>query len=941
MADPADPLSADADSQTTGLYINLAIGVPVTVLCLLLFDPLRRRVPSIFETRRQLNQARDPLDYTGNRVTTPPAPSFRIFGWLLPTLRLDLETIADTHGLDAALFLRYHRFMLALFSSLALPAALLLPVYYTASNKHLPESDPARTLGVNKFSLSNVVRADPWRFWLLLAVEYAIAVFVCFHIIFQFAIYCRDRRRYRAAPHPANYAILIQDIPPPDCSEEAVRHYWNRVFPDQIAAVFFVRDARRLEKDKTKFWNAVNKREAAEWRLYKASLKRQRRLSKNLDSKRSCTIRDTVTTDSEDSLGKKPRHCFKLSPKESEAAVHYWEEQQLKHWARVSAHQIKRDEGRFANTQSAIVVFKSRRAASIASQTNFARKEDEWRVSRVPEPNAINWLALGVSGWTIYVRQAMTTLLCVALTLFWIIPVTAIMGLVNLSNLIEVEINGEKPFLFLENIRNLPPVVVGFVESWLPTVVLTVFLAIVPKILEFFVSISRIVSHARKDSLVRDWYFMFITFSNFLFVAFAGTLLDELAVILDRPASTVEILARNIPKQAAFMMNFIVLTALTETPRELLQIMRVGKRWVQLRFQAKTKRQRDEADVGDMSMDFVAFYAMGQLIALLGLVYCTIQPFIIFCCIGYFGISYIVFKYNICYSLHNEYEDGGRMFGGALYAVWLGLFAHLLTMIGVFGLNKSAAQSALIIIPSVVAVLFVLHCNKSFDRVIEHGSALETQDRLEELEGRTGGEDLVDPKLINCFEHPGFEPLPELNKLENLNGVENEALKLETNMAEAFLPEESFNDTFDSHDLRRGSNPPVIADFAGQSIGGGTTLPYESDITHGESETSNYFNGSILRPSKTHDSEDKSRPVRSPGENWWRTRHVHTTRLDRRDPRNRMTGSQNSSHDSDGSSDMGEGMTMALHHAGSVDLTDTTFANDGGADSALAKESHL
>lgn len=459
------------------------------------------------------------------------------------------------------------------------------------------------------------------------------------------------------------------------------------------------------------------------------------------------------------------------------------------------AQQRLKDDAGFPTTHSAIVVFRTRHVASIAAQTNFSRQEHEWRVCRAPEPEAVDWAQMAVSGWTVYLRQAVTALLATGLTVFWIIPVTAIMGLVNLSRLAAIEINGKQPFRFLEDIRDMSKVTTGFIESWLPTVILTIFLAIVPNILEFFVSISRIPSKAKQASMVRDWYFVFVTFSNFLFVAFAGTLLQNLGTIIDRPAETVELLASNIPKQAAFMMNFIMLIALTEAPRELLQIFRVGGRWFKRAFFAKTDRQREEADVGDPEMDYVGFYAISQLIGLLGLVYCTIQPFIIPCCVAYFGISYVVFKYNLCYSLHNEYEDGGRMYGGALYAVWFGLFAHLLTMIGVFGLNKSPAQSALIIIPAVVSVLFVLHCRKSYDRVIEHGSALETQDRVEGLEGP----DAECEDLLESYLHPGFEELPE--EIENKSGVYRKTTKGNEGDEDLEEEDEVDNDLSEENDM--------------------------------------------------------------------------------------------------------------------------------------------
>lgn len=866
MSDLNEPItedaegSDDADSQTVGLWVNLLVGLGITLLCLLVFDPLRRRFPAIFETRRKLHEDRDPVDYLGNRVTTPPAPSHKPFGWLLPTLRLDLEKLTDTHGLDAALFLRYHRFMFALFSILLVPSSILLPVYYTGPNKNLTGDD--RAAGVNIFSIGNVKTSDPWRFWLVLAIEYVIMGFVCYFLFYHFTLYCRDRRRYRSTRHPANYAVLVQDVPQGARNAEAVRNYWDRVFPGEISSVFYVHDARRLEKWKEKFWQAVTKREVAEWRLHhshEVAVNKSKRTQAKLERrnkrlKKSRTHRSRgkhvsepppsveVPSQSDEFMGKDDteildgmdvdiksptapeavytstsatdvaradvaivdgamadvdamldeeggpdgaqmeentgmrRRVFGMKgmkkrgpPKEPEAAVQYWETVQRKAWAKVAAYQSQRDSDHFSVTTSAIVVFKSRRSAAIAAQTNFSRKEDEWRVTRAPEPMAINWGALCVSGWTVYTRRLITALLSTSLTLFWLFPVAFIMGIVSISELVKLDIGGFKPFEMFLPILDWSPFILNVIESTFPALILSFFLGWVPNIFALFVSISRISSHAERDRQVRDWYFTFVTFSNFLFVAFAGILLHSFTEILSDPKEAVNILAKNIPKQAAFVMNLILITTLKEIPLELLQFARVITRMLKLWLSARTQRQREEAEVGDMGMDFVGFYSTSQLVSLLGLVYCTIQPFMIVVCMAYFAMTYIVFKYNLCYSYYNEYEDGGRMYGGALYAVWVGLFSHLLTMVGVFTLNGSPAQSVLIILPTVVSVMFLMHCRKSFSRVLEHGSALETQDRVEQLEGCRV--DVITDELAATYEHPGWDELPKYSELENLNGV--------------------------------------------------------------------------------------------------------------------------------------------------------------------------
>lgn len=52
--------------------------------------------------------------------------------------------------------------------------------------------------------------------------------------------------------------------------------------------------------------------------------------------------------------------------------------------------------------------------------------------------------------------------------------------------------------------------------------------------------------------------------------------------------------------------------------------------------------------------------------------------------------------------------------------------------------------------------------------MVEHGTALETQDGVEQIEGPAGGQNEVDIDLIGYYELPRVEALPEPGKLQNL-----------------------------------------------------------------------------------------------------------------------------------------------------------------------------
>ncbi|KAI0564173.1 phosphate transporter [Gracilaria domingensis] len=594
------------------------------------------------------------------------------------------------------------------------------------------------------FSLSNVDPDDKWRFWVVLAMDYLVLLITCHVISREFQVYAKHRRSYRASSNPANYALVVQDIPEQNCSEQAIYEYWNTLLPNKVAKVFFVRDASKLVTKHQKFWAAVKKRERAEWDL-QFNEKLQGRRPTHKVGFCSCCRGSSTAVDS----------------------INYWAEQQHHYANKITLYQQPTNAEFSPPTKAAIIVFTTRRAASDAAQVYFTRVPNEWRVERAPEPNAVNWPAFGIPGWQTGIRSTITIISSMLLVIFWIIPVTFIMSLTNLQQLADLEIRGQTPFSFLDGVQDWLPALNGFIESFLPAIILSVFLSMIPTFFRILVSISRVSSVAKIDMYIRDWYFTFVVFSNFLFVIVAGSLLEKLVEIIQEPGQAAEFLASSAPKQGAFMMNFILLKALSETPKEILQLGRVIVRAIFLKYFARTTREKNDVETGSTVFQYYRYYGMAQLVALLGLIYSTIAPFIIPITFVYFAVMYVVWKYNLCFSLHNEYEDGGRMYGGALYALWLSMFLHYVTMIGIFGVNESPAQTVLVILPAVIAVVFLFYCRRRFLTVCEHGSVLETQIIVEEQDGT----DMIPDELTAKYLHPGFEPLPD--PIENLNGVDD------------------------------------------------------------------------------------------------------------------------------------------------------------------------
>lgn len=677
-------------------------------------------------------------DYLGNRVQALPSPPSGFLGWLRGawSVRLD-EQLEESHGLDQVMHLRFLRTQLRLFGVIALFCLILFPVYGTGPFKNRPDDDELKTLGIQIVTLSNVDSTN-LRLWATLLLDAVITVFVCVAMWSDFKVYADSRRRYRASRNnPSNYAIVVMDIEEDHCSEQQVFEYWDRLFPGQIVSVHYVHGDKKLVKKKARFWDAVTRRERAEWGMAQ-------------DPKLA---------------GQRPTHkvgmcaCCNRSAQEVDSVEH-WSGQQSHYFEKVNSYQTSKFEKQTPATRSAIVVFATRRAAADAAQTNYARFQTSWKTSRAAEPNAINWPSLAIKGPTVDMRKLVSFILLMLLTFFWIVPVTFLQGIANLEALIKLD-----AFSWLDFIEDLPGPVLGLISGYLPPLILVIFLALIPIFIRLLVGIQRQHSLGTVDALQRNYYFNFLVFSNLIFVALSGSVIAYAKQLIDDPASVVNLLASSIPVQATFMINFILILALSQVPLSLLQLGRWIVRWVFRKFLSKTTRQLRKADDGGCIYQYFRFYAWGMIVSTMGLVYSSIAPVIAYTALLYFFTSYWANKYTLLYTMRNPYETGGKMMQGAFTGIMIGLLLKQVVMAGVLGLKKSPVPAALEGILILLTLSFMYFVYTNYVRVAKHGSVLQVEESVE----REGTPDAAADWIPPAYVSPGFQPLPV--EVPNLNGV--------------------------------------------------------------------------------------------------------------------------------------------------------------------------
>jgi calcium permeable stress-gated cation channel len=741
------------DAATGGLALACIVGGVTVLVCMVLFEILRRRIPTVFELRRVLRERGENRGYNGEQLGVSDPPSRALFfGWISSTLKQTPQVLEKTHGLDAAFFSRYLRSNLILHVALSIICCgCLLPIYYTAGNKDLPVGNALRTLGIQRFSMGNLPADDSWRFWCTFCIYVCTVVLTVTFTLLDYRAYEAARRRYRASKNPANYAILFQDIPPEVATEGQIFDYWNGLFPGEVEHVHQACDASKLVVKKNKWLNAVTQRECAEWNfVYNKKL-----------------------------AGARPTHkagacgCCKGESASVDSIAH-WSEQQQHYTEKINLYLSSKDPKHVRPLPAGIVVFKTKRTASVAAQVLFARNSSEWKASRAAEPDAVNYKALAIDGKTTDVRRLITAASITALTLLWIIPVTFVQGLANLTALARIEVNGAKPFGFLRVVAGWNPGLISLVEGLLPPVIQSVFLSLIPVFITLLVSISRVVSLARVDALVRNWYHFFLFFNAFIFVLLGGAILQSLPLLIQIVSNAdyraaADVFAKTVPAQGTFFMTFVIVNALSATPQSLVQLPRVVIRFLLRKFLSTTPRQLQARDMGGSLFLYFQHYAVSQLVTLISLSYAAVSPLVVPCCLCYYVTSYLVHTHNIAYNMVQPFGGGGAMFSGSVSATFLALGVQGQVMGGLFALNGKGAQSFLTGVISASSFLAYLYMERRFPRIAKHGSALETQIADEEK----GGE-IMSPELARKYVHPGLAPLPD--PVPNMSGVERRQL---------------------------------------------------------------------------------------------------------------------------------------------------------------------
>ncbi|CAG8560444.1 5210_t:CDS:2 [Paraglomus brasilianum] len=364
-------------------------------------------------------------------------------------------------------------------------------------------------------------------------------------------------------------------------------------------------------------------------------------------------------------------------------------------------------EGPYRPTSTGFVTFKLHTTAAMAAQSIACSRPHTLTTKMAPEPRDILWDNLTKRFNNQMARYLVVNLFVWALTIFWLFPILAILTLTSIDSLSKrISILG--PFL------EASPLIKALLQNVLPTVLVSIFMGILPWILMEISKREAFASYSKLEETVLKRYYYFSFFNVFLVFLLGITFLESIFDIINTPTSIIQILANSLPQGATFFINYIIFNTCTHG----LELLQVGSQiflhiLLTTRFVSSTPRMLQRV-TSPWNFQYYYYYPMHILVLVITITYSTVNPLILCFSLVYYSIAYVIFKHQFAYCYVKRYEAAGKFYRLVFRYTTDGLVIYQITVLGLIWLRGAIAPGAFLV-PSVVGTLyFKFYCHKTF-----------------------------------------------------------------------------------------------------------------------------------------------------------------------------------------------------------------------------------
>ncbi|EEE59847.1 hypothetical protein OsJ_12422 [Oryza sativa Japonica Group] len=691
--------------EFSALLTSAGINIGLCALFLSLYSVLRKQPHNYgvyFGRRLAEEKFRQQVDYFSLERLLPTA------GWIVKAYWCTEEEIRRVAGLDSVVFLRLFIFSIRIFSITSLVCIFgVLPVNYHGKETNHGRI-PAESLNV--FTIANLKEGSRM-LWVHCVALYVITISACILLYYEYKYISRKRLAHitGSPPGPGHFSVIVRSIPKSDNEllDDTIRNFFvNYHGSSYLSHQMIYRKGKTHEISPYGTSNHLLRhislflQDNAE-RVYRKFVRVK--MSSFGQSRRSDLSRCGLCGVRASSF-QQYRNKFINSKKPDLSDPEVIEAQK--------------------DCPGAIVFFKTRYAAIVASRILQSSNPMLWVTDFAPEPRDVYWSNLWIPYRQIWLRKIATLAASVAFMFVFIVPVAFVQSMMQLDQI-------EQLFPSLKNMLK-KPFFVKLVTGYLPSVVLLLSLYTVPPLMMFFSSIEGSISRSgRKKSACCK--ILFFTIWNVFFVnVLSGSVLNQLNVFT-RPRDMPSMLAELVPKQATFFITYVLTSGWASLCSEILQVYNLVYNF----FRKCIFCYRDDPEYG-YSFPYHTEVPKVLLFNLLGFTFSIMAPLILPFLLVYFCLGYLVYRNQILNVYYPKYEMGGKLWPIMHSTLVFALVLTQTIALGVFTIKHATISSGFTVLLIIGTVLFHQYCRHRFSSIFNSFSAqdLIEMDRDDEQSGR-------------------------------------------------------------------------------------------------------------------------------------------------------------------------------------------------------------
>lgn len=636
-------------TTTRSFVASLVVNLVIAAVVLILFEFFRKSRTLIYKPRCYMEG-----------LPSIVAPSKKFFGWVYSAWTITDDQMFRNVGLDALMYTVLFRFAFESFAFCCLyGAAVLVPVNIYGDGKQS---------GLEAISLANI-NSESDNLWAHVISIYIGGIFFLWRLWKASEVYVHYKKLHMQAGHVHQRTLLVRDFPERITTEKALETMMGGK-DHGITGVLLLRDTKKLVE-------ISDERKSVQRKLERAkaiNIKRKEGSERAQTRLRFCGER----IDAED------HYSTRLAILNQQ----YKEEKE----------RVLASDSRFT---AGFVTYSTVEAARKARVT----VRSKCLATEAPQPKDVFWKNVGLPYHTRFIQGVIFNILTALVIFFWIIPVGLVSALTSLESLSKFFGHGFQQFL-----RNYPSIS-GFLAGFMPSLVLMVFILILPMIMRALSQHQGYPSHGSIDLVTMLKLYIFQVVNIFFVSIIGGSAFNSLKQVVDDPRTLVPVLGVALPKTGTFFTSYVMLQSLTIFPLLLLQVWPVIWTKFKKTFLCITPREFEEADQPS-SYNYAEYIPGNLLIILVGITYATVSPVILPFVTFYFAMGLATHRYMLYYVYVPKFETGGKFWHELYNKMMSAIVLAEITVMIILSVKKGGIQSGLVIPLILLTVIFWINLKK-------------------------------------------------------------------------------------------------------------------------------------------------------------------------------------------------------------------------------------